>query len=91
MNSSYETRVKLQSKVIEMLNDSVNFDEEDIKDTSDNLMRLWENIYGPNPCTSEGVTMSVLSFLFSPKSKTHLIATYHLSIYYEIVGRCNST
>ena len=73
-----------------MLNDLVNFDEEDIKDISDNLTSLWENISDSNPCAAEGATMSEISFVFGSKSKMQLIATYHLALYYGIVGRPNS-
>ena len=53
-----------------MLNDLVNFDEEDIKDISDNLARLWENVSDSNPCAAEGATMSVLSFFLDPKVRS---------------------
>ena len=52
-----------------MLNELFNFDEESIKDISDNLTRLWENIFDPNSSATGGGTMAVLSLVFGSKSK----------------------
>jgi len=85
-----ETRIQLATEGLANVEDLAEFDDESLKQITDNLRRPGGRIPDPNPGAAPGATIATPSFIFGAKSQLRLKAAITIARYYETVGRVPS-
>ena len=75
---------------LETVDDLAEFDDESLKQITDNLRRPGGRIPDPNPGAATGATIPAPSFVFGVKSQLRLKSATTITKYYETVGRTPS-
>jgi hypothetical protein len=81
-----DTRLQLQTEGIDTVDDLSEFDDDNLKQISENLHRPSGRVPA-NPAHPDGLTISTPPFVFGAKSLNRLKAASAIVRYYETIGR----
>ena len=77
----HETRIQLQEKGIDDVDELVDFDRDTLKQVADNLRRPRGLFPDPNPGATRGSTIPIPLFVFGAKSQMRLLTASDLMRY----------
>ena len=81
------TRIAIAQEGLKDLADLVEFDDQSLKQITDNLRRPGGRVPDPNPNANAGATITTPAFVFGAKSQLCLKAACDISRYYETTVR----
>jgi hypothetical protein len=86
MPLAHATRLQLAVKGLAQVNDLTEFDNDCLKQITENVCKPGGTVPDPKPNATEGAVIPTLAFVFGAKSQAHLKVAIQAAKYYDTVG-----
>ena len=87
MALAHATRLQLAVEGLAQVNDLTEFDNDSLKQITENLRKPGGTVPDPNPNAAEGAVIPTPAFVFGAKSQARLKVAIQAAKYYDTVGR----